>query len=163
MKSDQDCQRVQACAIEVRRARTADVPIMSTIERESFPDPWDPEILAQTISYFPTTVYVATAGDRVIGFIAGGLENTGEEIYGHICNLAITPPYRRQGVGRVLVAREEHQFVLELASGIQLEVRQSNKAAQVFYRRLGYREVFEIAGYYANGEDAIVMMKWFRF
>lgn len=163
MKSDQDCQPVQAGAIEVRRARTADVPTMSAIERESFPDPWDPEVLSQTISYFPTTVYVATADEQVIGFIAGGLENTGEEIYGHICNLAITPPYRRHGIGRVLVAREEHQFVLELASGIQLEVRQSNKAAQVFYRQLGYREVFQIAGYYANGEDAIVMMKWFRF
>jgi ribosomal-protein-alanine N-acetyltransferase len=163
MKSDPECRQVHATAIEVRRARTADVPAMSAIERESFPDPWDPDILAQTITYFPTTVFVAIAANRVIGFIVGGLENTGEEIYGHICNLAITPDFRRHGIGRVLVAREEHQFVLELAAGVQLEVRESNQAAQAFYHRLRYREVFHIAGYYANGEDAIVMMKWFRF
>ncbi|MGB4196055.1 MAG: ribosomal-protein-alanine N-acetyltransferase, partial [Methanoculleus sp.] len=35
--------------------------------------------------------------------------------------------------------------------------------AQEFYRRLGYREVFQVASYYSNGEDALVMMKWFRF
>jgi ribosomal-protein-alanine N-acetyltransferase len=163
MKSDQDCPVVPGTAIEIRRARTADVQAMSAIERESFPDPWDPEILAETITYFPTTIFVATAHAHIIGFVAGGLENTGEEIYGHICNLAIARPFRRRGIGRLLVAREEHQFAAELASGVQLEVRHSNRAAQIFYHRLGYREVFQIAGYYANGEDAIVMMKWFRF
>jgi ribosomal-protein-alanine N-acetyltransferase len=163
MKSDQDCPGVPGTAIEIRRARTADVPAMSAIERESFSDPWDPEILADTITYFPTTIFVATAGGHIAGFIAGGLENTGEEIYGHICNLAVSRSFRRYGIGRHLVAREEHQFAAELASGVQLEVRQSNRAAQTFYQRLGYREVFRIAGYYANGEDAIVMMKWFRF
>jgi len=61
------------------------------------------------------------------------------------------------------VNRVEHQFALELATGVQLEVRVSNTAAQRFYRRIGYRDVFCIDSYYANGEDAIVMMKWFRF
>jgi len=42
-------------------------------------------------------------------------------------------------------------------------VRLSNYAAQQFYRKIGYREVFHIDRYYANGEDAVVMMKWFRF
>jgi len=46
---------------------------------------------------------------------------------------------------------------------VQLEVRASNLAARNFYLRLGYREVFTIDQYYANGEDAVVMMKWFRF
>ena len=50
-----------------------------------------------------------------------------------------------------------------LATGVQLEVRASNTRAQRFYRRLGYKEVFEIDGYYSDGEDALVMMKWFRF
>ena len=43
------------------------------------------------------------------------------------------------------------------------EVRVGNTVAQRFYRRLGYRNVFEIEGYYSDGEDALVMMKWFRF
>jgi ribosomal-protein-alanine N-acetyltransferase len=63
----------------------------------------------------------------------------------------------------LLLRRLEHQFALELATGIQLEVRVSNTRAQRFYRKQGYKEVFEISGYYADGEDALVMMKWFRF
>ncbi len=63
----------------------------------------------------------------------------------------------------MLVRREEHQFAIELASGVQLEVRLSNYAARQFYKKIGYREAFHIDRYYANGEDAVVMMKWFRF
>ena len=63
----------------------------------------------------------------------------------------------------MLVSRAENQFALELATGVQLEVRVSNTPAQKFYTKKGYRPVFCIDQYYANGEDALVMMKWFRF
>jgi ribosomal-protein-alanine N-acetyltransferase len=63
----------------------------------------------------------------------------------------------------MLVAREEHQCAIGMAVGVMLEVRVSNRPALNFYRRLGYREAFDIAAYYANGEDATVMLKEFRF
>jgi ribosomal-protein-alanine N-acetyltransferase len=99
----------------------------------------------------------------VAGFIVGGLEDTGENIYGHLCNIGVSPRYRRRGIGKLLVRRTEHQFAMELATGVQLEVRVSNTGAQRFYQGIGYRPVFGIDQYYANGEDAFVMMKWFRF
>jgi ribosomal-protein-alanine N-acetyltransferase len=147
----------------IRRARPGDIDRIACIEQESFPDPWTPAIFAETLSYFPLTFFVAASNDTVIGFIAGGLEDTGEEVYGHICNLAVDPAFRLRGVGRSLVQRLEHQFAVELASGVQLEVRVSNTAARQFYRHLGYRQALQIEHYYANGEDALVMMKWFRF
>ncbi|MDD1719108.1 MAG: ribosomal protein S18-alanine N-acetyltransferase [Methanoregulaceae archaeon] len=150
-------------SIHVRRARPKDVPAIAAIERDSFQDPWDQEILSEALSYFPTTFLVAAVGERIVGFIAGGLEDTGEQVYGHIANIAVAPQFRGGGTGRVLLAREEQAFAFESASGVQLEVRVSNLSAQEFYRRNGYRDVFIIPGYYANGEDAIVMMKWFRF
>jgi len=149
--------------VEVRRARPEDITAVADIEAVSFPDPWSAGVLAETLAYFQNTFFVAKYRGSVIGFIAGGLEDTGEEIYGHICNLAVAPSFRKKGVGRILVRREEHQFAIELASGVQLEVRLSNYAARQFYRNIGYREVFHIDRYYANGEDAVVMMKWFRF
>ena len=149
--------------IIIRRARPGDIPAITDIEAASFPDPWSREVLAGTLTWYPETFFVATKNGNVIGFVAGGYEDTGEELYGHICNLAIAPRSRKQGVGRMLISREEHQFAIGLASGVQLEVRASNTAARKFYLRLGYREVFSIDQYYANGEDAVVMMKWFRF
>ncbi len=147
----------------IRRATPVDVPAIMVIEREAFADPWDAGIFTEALSYYPTTYFVAVYDGNIAGFIVGALEDTGENIYGHICNFAVCGPYQRKGIGRQLVLRLEHQFALECASGSQLEVRESNAAAQRFYRRLGYENVFQVGGYYANGEDAIVMMKWFRF
>jgi len=148
--------------ITIRRARAGDIDRITLIEQESFLDPWKAAVFAEALSFFPESFFVATVGGEVVGFVLGGLEDTGEEIYGHICNLAVTPAWRKRGIGRRLVERVEQQFAVDLAPGVQLEVRASNRPAQQFYRRLGYRPVLRFAGYYANGEDAIVMMKWFR-
>jgi ribosomal-protein-alanine N-acetyltransferase len=148
---------------QIRRATPADIAAIVAIEKESFIDPWEQAVFLEALTYYPTTYFVAECDGAVVGFVVGGLEDTGENIYGHICNLGVSPRYRRRGIGKLLVNRVEHQFALELATGVQLEVRVSNTTAQRFYRRMRYRDVFGIEHYYANGEDAIVMMKWFRF
>ncbi len=147
----------------VRRAVPTDIGAITMIEKESFPDPWEQNVFLEALTYYPTTYFVATCDGAVAGFIVGALEDTGENIYGHICNLAVSPRFRHRGIGRMLVSRAENQFALELATGVQLEVRVSNTPAQKFYTKKGYRPVFCIDQYYANGEDALVMMKWFRF
>lgn len=148
---------------QIRRATPADIAAIVAIEKESFIDPWEQAVFLEALTYYPTTYFVAECDGAVVGFVVGGLEDTGENIYGHLCNLGVSPRYRRRGIGRLLVNRVQHQFALEMATGVQLEVRVSNTTAQRFYRRMGYRDVFGIEHYYANGEDAIVMMKWFRF
>jgi [ribosomal protein S18]-alanine N-acetyltransferase len=148
---------------QIRRAMPTDIAAIVAIEEESFIDPWEQSVFLEALTYYPTTYFVAVHEGAVVGFIVGGLEDTGENIYGHLCNLGVSPRYRQKGIGKLLVNRVEHQFALELATGVQLEVRISNTTAQRFYRRMGYRNVFGIEHYYANGEDALVMMKWFRF
>src|SRR5208282_507333 len=147
----------------IRRAGPADVEAIYALELEAFIDAWDKVTFSEALSYYPTTFFVAVSDGQVAGFIVGALEDTGENIYGHICNFAVGSRVQRRGIGRALVVRLEHQFALEMASGSQLEVRESNAPAQRFYRRLGYENVFQVGGYYKNGEDAIVMMKCFRF
>ncbi|MGD0534986.1 MAG: ribosomal protein S18-alanine N-acetyltransferase [Methanoregula sp.] len=147
----------------IRRAGPADVDAIYALELEAFVDVWDKATFAEALSYYPTTFFVAVSNGQVTGFIVGALEDTGENIYGHICNFAVSSRFQRRGIGRALVIRLEHQFALEMATGSQLEVRESNAPAQNFYRRLGYENIFQIGGYYKNGEAALVMMKWFRF
>lgn len=147
----------------IRRAAPADIAAIVAIEKESFIDPWDQSVFLEAFTYFPSTYFVAVCDGAVAGFVVGGLEDTGENIYGHLCNLGVTSAYRQRGIGKLLVRRFEHQVALHLGTGVQLEVRAGNTVAQRFYRRLGYRNVFEIEGYYSDGEDALVMMKWFRF
>jgi ribosomal-protein-alanine N-acetyltransferase len=147
----------------IRRAVPSDIAAIVAIEKESFIDPWEPAVFLEAFTCFPSTYFVAVCDGAVAGFIVGGLENTGENIYGHLCNFGVSTTYRRRGIGKLLLRRLEHQCMLEGATAVQLEVRVSNTNAQRFYRRLGYRDVFRIDDYYFNGEAALVMMKWFRF
>lgn len=149
--------------LTIRRAQPADIPQIVAVERIAFNDPWDEKTLRESLAFYPETFFVARDNGEIAGFVAGGVEDTGEEVYGHIMNLAVAPDYRRRGVGQQLIRRLEQEYAVLGASGVQLEVRVSNTGAQEFYRRLGYQEVFQIACYYANDEDALVMMKWFRF
>lgn len=96
------------------------------------------------------------------GYIICGVEDTGEERYGHICSLAVATNARKTGVGTALVKRAEQAAMIQKATAMQLEVRVSNSAAIQFYTRLGYEAVFQACGYYANTEDAIIMMRWLR-
>jgi ribosomal-protein-alanine N-acetyltransferase len=149
--------------VRIRRATETDIERIVEIEKASFPDPWDISAFFDSLRIFPAMFFVAESGGQISGFISSGIEDTGEALYGHIMNLAVDPTYRNQGIGTMLVSRTENQLILVGATGIQLEVRRSNKRAQLFYEHLGYQQVFQIAGYYSNGEDAIVMMKWFQF
>jgi len=143
----------------IRRARPTDIQEILAIERECFVEPWEEEVFVQTLEWTPFSFFVAMADGKIRGFVVGCMENTGSAVYGHISNLGVTAAYRGKGLGRLLVARLERQFVLEGAEGALLEVRVSNYDAQEFYRNLGYREAFLLSGYYSNGEDALVMMR----
>ena len=75
----------------------------------------------------------------------------------HLNLLAVQPAARRLGIGRYLV---EWQEEVARAGGIpivNLEVRANNPGAQAFYRRLGYRQVEHLPGYYQGREAAIRM------
>ena len=154
---------VQPSHPQIRRALPTDVGAIVDIEKASFIDPWEQGVFLEALTYYPTTYFVAVCDGIVAGFVVGALEDTGENIYGHLCNLAVDPRFRHRGIGQMLVTRAEHQFALELATGVQLEVRVGNATAQKFYQKMKYRPVFCIDQYYSNGEDALVMMKWYRF
>lgn len=147
--------------IRLRRARRADVPTVAAIEDASFPDPWDEEIFLEALQCYGAAFFVADYAGRIVGFVTAALEDTGTEIYGHIMNIAVDRQFRSRGIGAKLVARVELECLIAGATAMQLEVRESNRAAQEFYRHIGYQQALTIGGYYANGEDAVLMMKWF--
>lgn len=148
--------------LHLRKARIEDMASIEIIERESFPDPWNQETFLEALAFYPSTCFIAEDDGRIAGFIAAGIENTGVEQYGHIMNLAVSPEYRHRGIGSMLVRQIEQACMLEGATAVSLEVRETNTIARAFYHRLGYRQVLRIAEYYANGETAAVMMKWYR-
>jgi ribosomal-protein-alanine N-acetyltransferase len=145
----------------LRRATPFDIPAVVALEQDLFSDPWDEEGFGDALQYYQELFFVAVENEEIIGFICGGMEHTGEETYGHIMNLGTSRHCQRKGIGGSLLRRIELECMVRGAGGMQLEVRVSNTAAQEFYRKYGYTQVFVIDQYYSDGEDAILMMRWF--
>lgn len=148
--------------IEISRAGLLDIPKIVEIENTLFPDPWNEEAFRDVLFYYSNTFFTVKNGGDILGFITAGIEDTSEAVYGHIMNIAVVPEYRKMGLGGRLMQRIEYEFLVCGAEGSQLEVRVSNGDAISFYRKQGYSQVMVVGGYYNNGEDAVLMMKWFE-
>jgi len=149
-------------ALTLRRVTPADLPALAEVERAAFENGWPATALAHELEQNAMARYVlveaapAAEGEAhaVLGF--AGLWLIVDEA--HVVTVAVAPPYRHNGLGRLLV----HALVA-LASdcgmtNATLECRVSNQAARALYRDYGFHEVGLRKHYYAdNGEDAVIM------
>ncbi len=132
-------------------------------------DAFDALVLSQP--YFdPRGLIVALDEDRVIGFAHGGFGTTPQEdrldrSSGVVCAVIVHPDYRRQGIGRELVARVERYlqqsgaqeifagpayprdpFYFGLYGGAEpCGFLKSDAAAEPFFTALGYEPVQQFA------------------
>lgn len=91
---------------------------------------------------------------EVIGFFAGWIVE--DEL--HVNNVAAHREFRRMGIGRALMQAAVDEARRRGARQVLLEVRASNKAAQLLYTELGFRFVGRRRDYYRLPvEDAMVM------
>jgi ribosomal-protein-alanine N-acetyltransferase len=71
-----------------------------------------------------------------------------------LLRIAVAPAERRTGIaGQLMTA------ALDACAGrtVLLEVALGNKSAEALYRRFGFEEISRRRGYYAGGEDAVIM------
>jgi ribosomal-protein-alanine N-acetyltransferase len=96
---------------------------------------------------------VAVDGRRIAGFLVSRAVAEDER---EILNLAVAPEFRRQGVGRGLLAG----FLTEARGTVFLEVRESNLAARNIYKSMGFKEVGIRSGYYQDPPEPAIVMKF---
>jgi ribosomal-protein-alanine N-acetyltransferase len=131
-----------------------DLDRVAVIERAVFTDPWSrrsfDELLAQ-----PQVRGLAVDGDdgRVAGYAMFSLV-LGE---GEILNLAVHPATRRRGLATSLLDATLEQLRAAGATTVFLEVRQSNRAIQL-YARAGFQSVSLRRAYYRNPTEHAVTM-----
>lgn len=99
---------------------------------------------------------VVLADGHMIGFAVGMLEPGG---VGHLISVGVAPEWRRRGIGKLLMEEMERGFAKRGATTVRLEVRAGNVIAQQLYLKLGYTITQQIPNYYANGDEALVMVK----
>jgi ribosomal-protein-alanine N-acetyltransferase len=101
---------------------------------------------------------VAEHGEKVVGFMIYELHKAKL----HILNFAVHPSWRRQGVGAQMVAKLISKLSSHRRTRITLEVRETNLAAQLFFRKQDFRAMKVLRAYYEDsGEDAFLMQYHF--
>jgi ribosomal-protein-alanine acetyltransferase len=140
-------------------ARRADAPAIANMSRVlieyGLQWRWTAKRVEASIRADNVNVLVARSHDRMVGF---AIMRYGDDD-AHLDLLAVTPAYRRLGVGRQLLEWLEKCAVVAGIFRIALEVRASNQEAQLFYKRMGYRPLTRLPGYYQGTEAALRMSR----
>lgn len=135
-----------------------DLDAVLSIETESFTSPWTREMyVAELQNVGVSFCFVARAREgRVVGYCS--CWRVVDEL--HINNLAVSPPFRRQGIAKALLNHVLEEGVRLGARRATLEVRRSNDAARQLYAQLGFAPAGVRRAYYTNPvEDALVLWK----
>ena len=103
--------------------------------------------------YLEQDFRVAMEGNRIVGFLVARTLAADER---EILNLAVAPDFRRKGVARALLDNAYKGF----RGAIFLEVRESNRVAQEFYKSLGFKELNKRPGYYGSPPESAIVMKF---
>jgi ribosomal-protein-alanine N-acetyltransferase len=140
---------------EIVPVTAADVDAVHRIEQVSFPAPWRREFYAAEVVAPSRYNIVAKKDGLVIGYLFSMW--IFDEM--HVNKIAVEAGHRRQGIAHALMQRcfefaAQHDIV-----SMSLEVRQSNRAAQEFYRSLEFETSYIRKRYYPDGEAAVVMIR----
>jgi ribosomal-protein-alanine N-acetyltransferase len=76
----------------------------------------------------------------------------------HVLNFAVHRDFRRHGIGGAMLQKLVSKLSQQRRSRVLLEVRETNLAAQLFFRNCGFRAISVLREFYEDTpEDAYLM------
>lgn len=140
--------------IHIRWMIRRDMPEVLQTEQQSFEHAWTEEDFLRCLRQRNCIGMVAEQGEKVVGFMIYELHKAKL----HILNFAVHPTWRRSSVGTQMVGKLVSKLSSHRRTRITLEVRESNLAAQLFFRKVEFRAIRVLRGFYEDsGEDAFLM------
>ena len=136
-------------------ATSNDFADILSIEKKVFKHPWSKEQLSWELNSQPAAEnYVMIASGNMIGYLFSHIVDDDVQIL----NIAIDIPFQHKGYGEQFLSYFLDQSNTD--SSIHLEVRKSNFPAINLYLKFGFHQTGTRKGYYADGEDAIIMQRY---
>ncbi len=90
-------------------------------------------------------LFVAVAGERMVGFISGELRQGSPtflpKTWASVDDVFVEHEYRNRGMGRALLQSVKNWAQERGADGISLQVAAANARGRKFYEDLGFREI----------------------
>lgn len=123
--------------VQLRWMNEKDLDFVYELEQKCSSTPWGAMEFANVLMHSNSVGLVVEYQSRIIGYVIyetfeGRLE---------ISNVAVLPEFRRKGVGSQMIARLACRLTRFSRNEIRLTVRESNLAAQLFFRSLGFKAV----------------------
>ena len=129
---------------------------VAELEKQCFSAPWSERSVAGELENEWSLWLVEERDGMVVGYV--GSQSCPPEA--DIMNVAVSPDYRRQGIGESLMVALSEALVQKGIESLTLEVRASNEGAIALYNRLGYTQIGRRPNYYTDPrEDALIMRK----
>jgi len=143
----------------IRHAVSADFNTLLEIDEASFPGgvAYDAAELAYFINHEGSETLVVEVEGRIVAFLI--MEIRRERRAASIITLDVREKERRSGYGSQLLRQSEKILVDHGADTCDLQVDTTNSGAIAFYKKHGFRTVRTLKNYYANGNDAYLMVK----
>jgi len=147
-------ERKQDVCVHIRWMIRRDMPEVLDIEGQSFEFPWSEEDFIRCLRQRNCIGMVAEFEEQVVGFMIYELHKTRL----HVLNFAVNPLFRRRAVGQAMMGKLVSKLSHQRRNRILLEVRETNLAAQLFFRNIGFRAVSVLRDFYDDTtEDAYLM------
>jgi ribosomal-protein-alanine N-acetyltransferase len=149
----------QEVGLHVRWMIRRDMSDVLQIEADSFEFSWSEEEFIRCLRQRNCIGMVAEVNDKIVGYMIYELHKNRL----HILNFAVANEFRRRGVGARMTAKLVGKLSAQRRTRILLEVRETNLAAQLFFRKQGFRAVSVLRDFYEDTtEDAYVMQYRYR-
>ena len=140
--------------VHIRWMIRRDMPEVLQTEQLSFEFAWTEEDFLRCLRQRNCIGMVAEQGEKVVGFMIYELHKAKL----HILNFAVSPGFRRYGIGAQMVAKLISKLSSHRRTRITLEVRETNLGAQLFFQKQGFKALRVLRSYYEDtGEDAFLM------
>ena len=140
----------------IRKMNLGDVSAIAELEKLCFSDPWSEKSIASEVDNRLSYWLVAEVDGVVVGYVGSQTVLDASDMM----NLAVSPDYRRKGIGQALVNALVDHLQQNKVIALLLEVRVSNAPAIALYESMGFEQVGRRPKYYHNPrEDALILRK----
>ena len=146
----------QRLGVHIRWMIRRDMPEVLAIESSSFEFPWSEEDFIRCLRQRNCIGMVAEQDERVLGFMIYELHKSRL----HIINFSVHDDFRRRGVGSQMTNKLVGKLSHQRRDRISLEVRETNLAAQLFFRSNGFRAVSVLRDFYEDTTEDAYMMQY---
>jgi ribosomal-protein-alanine N-acetyltransferase len=141
-------------SVHIRWMIRRDMGEVINIEAMSFEFPWLEDDFIRCLRQRNCIGMVAEYGEQVVGFMIYELHRNRL----HILNFAVDPQFRRRHVGKQMIRKLVAKLSPQRRNRIMLEVRETNLAAQLFFKNLDFRAISLLREFYEDTpEDAYLM------